>query len=78
MRPPPRRLSGQEHLRYANDRQEWIRKEGAHVGGQTADPIHEHGVKTKTSLFDLPYWKVRVSPESRFMTVTSDIGMCGI
>ena len=62
-RPPPRRMSGREHLRYANDRQEWRRKQCAHEGGQTADPVHEHGVKRRTCLFDLPYWKVRVSPQ---------------
>ncbi len=61
MRPPPRRMSGREHLRYANEREKWTRADRTNEGGQTPDPVHEHGVKRRSCLFDLPYWKVSVS-----------------
>jgi len=75
MRPPPRRMSGRDHLRYANEREEWRRTNQANYGGQTSDPVHEHGVKRRTCLFDLPYWKVRVSHVVWYsdMTVWSDV-----
>ena len=80
MRPPPRRMTGREHLRYANEQQEWIRKNRANEGGQTPDPIYEHRVKRRTCLFDLPYWKVRVSYVVLYhnMTVQSDVVMRGM
>ena len=44
------------------------------------DPIHEHGVKRRTCLFDLPYWKVRVSYAVLYhnMTIQSDVVMRGM
>ena len=65
MRPPPRRMSGREQLRYANEREEWTKNHHKNQSGQTTDPVHEHGVKRRTSLYDLPYWKVRVCSYER-------------
>jgi hypothetical protein len=73
MRPPPRRMSGREQLRYANERQEWMRNHGGNQGGQTADPVHEHGVKRRTCLYDLPYWKVRVCNEAHYVSGSSHL-----
>ena len=80
MRPPPRRMSGREHLAFANAREEWTSKIHANEGPQTPDPVHEHGVKRRTCLFDLPYWKVRVSNAVLYsdMTVHSDVVMRGL
>ena len=79
MRPPPRRMSGGEHLAFAMAREEWTSKMHTNEGRQTPDPVHEHGVKRRTCLFDLPYWKVSVSSAVLYidMTVDSDIVMRG-
>ena len=61
MRPPPRSMSGREQLRFANDRQEWMKNHCANQGGQTLDLVHKHRVKRRTCLYDLPYLKVHVS-----------------
>ena len=58
MRPPPRRMSGREQLRYANEQHEWTTKHCANEEGQTPDPIHEYRVKRTWT-----YWKVHVSPD---------------
>ncbi len=73
MRPSPRKMSGREQLRHANEREEWMQKHSGNQGGQTADPVHEHGVKRRTCLYDLPYWKVRVCNDARYISGRSHV-----
>lgn len=60
LRPPSRRMSGQEKLCFAEGREEWMKKPRENEAEQMADLVHKHGVKRRTCLYDLPYWKVSI------------------
>jgi predicted nucleic acid-binding Zn-ribbon protein len=52
----PERPSGEEVLQWGTERSEFLE-----AGGQENtldDPVKRHGVKRRSLLFDLPYWKV--------------------
>jgi len=55
LRPPPRRMTGREQLRFAEQREEWLKRPCETGQEESGDPVHEHGVKRRTSLYDLPY-----------------------
>jgi len=52
----PKRPTGEEILRWANDREEFLREGG--VDNSENDPMKLHSVKCRSALFDLPYWQV--------------------
>ena len=56
-RESPMQLTGEQTLECARGRHRYIR-DGGRVGGND-DPVHLHGVKQKSCLDALPYWKVR-------------------
>ena len=56
-RESPVQLTGEQTLECARGRHRYIR-DGGRVGGND-DPVHLHGVKQKSCLDALPYWKVR-------------------
>lgn len=56
-RPPPLRVTGRQIMEWGAERQRWISNGG--IEGDDDDPIHDHGVKRVSILYQLPYWKVR-------------------
>ena len=56
-RDTPVRLTGEETVECAEGRHRYLR-DGGRIGGND-DPVHLHGVKHKSCLDALPYWKVR-------------------
>jgi len=54
---PPERPSGEEILRWATSKYDYLRDGG--IENAEEDPIKLHGVKRRSILFDLPYWKVK-------------------
>jgi hypothetical protein len=55
-REPHVRMSGEQTLRCAYDREDYL-SEGGREGGDH-DLVHVHGVKHRSCLDALPYWKV--------------------
>jgi hypothetical protein len=53
----PERPSGEEVLTWGTERSEFLAA-GGHENSME-DPVKRHGVKRRSILFDLPYWKVR-------------------
>ena len=49
-------MTGEETARYGMERKEFLRKGGHHNGKN--DPVHKYGVKRRSCLYGLPYWKV--------------------
>lgn len=56
LRPPPERLFGDEILRMAEKREEYLRRGGTEDSEN--DPVKSHGVKSVSILFSLPYLSV--------------------
>jgi hypothetical protein len=54
-RPPPRKVTAADTMRWAEERQRWLRDGGAPARD---DPALRTGVKRLPILFRLPYWKV--------------------
>lgn len=54
----PRRVTGAEVLQYGALRQEWL--DQGNTPKSPNDPVHIYGVKRVSTLFRLPYWKVRI------------------
>jgi hypothetical protein len=54
----PETLTGEEVLRWGTQRSEFLNNGG--VENSNMDPVKLHGVKRRSILFDLPYWKVRI------------------
>jgi hypothetical protein len=52
----PERPTGDEILQWGTERTEYL--EGGGVENAGDDPVKYHGVKRRSILFDLPYWKV--------------------
>lgn len=52
----PEAPTGDEVLRWGTERSEFLRNGG--VENSNLDPVKYHGVKRRSILFDLPYWKV--------------------
>lgn len=55
-REKPTAVTAEEQVQRANEYQKWLdegNKEGA-----TGDPSKVHGVKMRSILYNLPYWKV--------------------
>ena len=61
-RSKPNVVSIEDQLRHADEYKAW--KEAGHREGSTGDPSRVHGVKRKSILFRLCYWKMR-----HFMTL---------
>jgi len=57
LRSPPTRMTTEEVERFGIEREAYITS-GGRKGGEN-DPVHEHGVKHRIALNDLPYWMVR-------------------
>ena len=53
---PPKRASGDEVLRWGVQREEFLLDGG--VENSDEDPVKLHGIKRRSILIDLPYWKV--------------------
>jgi len=52
----PDRPTGEEVLRWGTERMQFLNNGG--VENSNEDPVKFHGVKRRSILFDLPYWKV--------------------
>ena len=52
----PEAPTGEEVLRWGTQRSDFLREGG--VENSNMDPVKLHGVKRRSILFDLPYWKV--------------------
>lgn len=52
----PPRMTADEVIFHAEKRQQWLDDGG--VPGGDDDPVHESGIKRKSILFRLPYWRV--------------------
>jgi hypothetical protein len=57
----PDRPTGEEVLRWGTERADFIAEGGAENSNE--DPVKLHGVKRRSILFDLPYWKVSTDPQ---------------
>jgi hypothetical protein len=55
-REPPEAPTGEEVLRWGTERSQFLSNGG--VENSINDPVKRHGVKRRSTLFDLPYWKV--------------------
>ena len=55
---PPEAPTGEEVLRWGTQRSQFLSDGG--VENSNTDPVKLHGVKRRSILFDLPYWKVRI------------------
>jgi hypothetical protein len=56
-RPKPKPVSVEEQLQYAAEYEAW--KAAGKREGAAGDPSKLHGVKRRSILYKLPYWKVR-------------------
>ena len=56
-RPKPREVTVEEQMRYVAEWEAW--KASGNRDGVAGDPSKVHGVKRLSSLYRLPYWKVR-------------------
>lgn len=56
LRMAPPRMTADEVIFHAEKRQQWLDDGG--VPGGDDDPVHESGIKRKSILFRLPYWRV--------------------
>jgi hypothetical protein len=68
----PPRLRSSNILHYAAKRQEYLNNGGAPDGRD--DPVHRIGVKRRSALYDLPYWKVTPYPILFFNLNVSNFG----
>jgi hypothetical protein len=55
-RTKPKKVSGEKQLQYADEYEQW--KAVGNKDGAAGDPSKVHGVKRKSILYMLPYWKV--------------------
>jgi hypothetical protein len=54
----PIRMTGEQTLRYADSRHQYLRDGGLREGGND-DLVHVHGLKHRSCLDAPPYWQVR-------------------
>jgi len=54
----PKNVTVEEQLAWAKEYQDWLNMGNKHNG--VDDPSKEHGVKRRSVLYDLPYWKVNM------------------
>jgi hypothetical protein len=57
--PKPRAITVEEQLRCTNEYKAW--KQAGNREGAVGDPSKVHGIKRRSILYRLPYWKVRFS-----------------
>jgi hypothetical protein len=70
MRPPPRVMIGRDIVRYLLERISWLNDAQQRRAAAESDPVHRMGVKRLSSLYKLPYWKVRTpTPIDRVLFV---------
>jgi hypothetical protein len=55
-RGPPTMVTGEEQAQRGGEYQDWLEK--GNKEGSVGDPLKLHGVKRRSLLHDLPYWKV--------------------
>jgi hypothetical protein len=69
-RPPPRVMTSRDIVRYALERISWLNDAQQRRAAAESDPVHRMGVKRLSSLYKLPYWKVRTpTPIDRVLFV---------
>ncbi len=61
-RPQPREVTVEDQMQHAREYEAW--KSAGNREGVNGDPSKVHGVKRLSSLYKLPYWKVRQSGSS--------------
>jgi hypothetical protein len=68
-RQKPRAVSIDEQLQYVAEYEAW--KAARNKEGASGDPSKAHGVKRRSILYRLPYWKVRTlkHPKSIFLSI---------
>jgi hypothetical protein len=60
LRSPPTPMTGEETARCGIERQEFLRNGGQKNNKE--DPVYKHGVKRRSCLDELPYWRVSEFP----------------